>query len=90
MSAKTQFFGLIIDMSWQLAITVIVPILLGVYAGKKVGAEVALTIVGLVVALILSTLVMVRVYKKANSLPVPKLTEKERAAVKKSYEEDDD
>jgi hypothetical protein len=43
-----------------------------------------------VIALLASIAVMWRTMQVANRLPVPKLTESQRRAIKKSYEEEDD
>jgi len=87
---RQQFAVFALNMTWQLAIVVLLPVIGGVELDKKLHTSDTYTIVGLVVALIASGLVMWRTMQAANRLPVPKLTAAERRAVEKSYEEDDD
>ena len=77
-------------MSWQLAIVVLVPVIGGVELGKKLGSPTAWTLAGLAVALVGTVLVMWRAMQAANKLPVPKLTEAQKRAIQKSYEEEDE
>lgn len=86
---KQQFLVAALNMSWQLAVVVLVPILGGVALGKKLGQPTAWTFAGLAVALLGSGVVMWRAMQAANRLPVPKLTDAERRAVQKSYQEED-
>lgn len=83
------FIILALDMTWRLALAVLIPILAGVYLDKLMKSS-AFLFVGLAIALIGVTLVLWRSMKVANSLPVPKLTDAERRAIKKQYEEEDD
>jgi len=76
-------------MSWQLAIVILIPVFVGVQLDKKFGTHYALTFVGLGIALVASGVVMWRAMQAANSIPVPKLTEKQKRDIQKSYEEDD-
>jgi len=78
-----------LNMSWQLALVVLVPIILGVKLGKVAGADTAGTFIGLGIAVIGSIAVMWRTLQTANSLPVPKLTATQRRAIRKQYEEED-
>lgn len=88
--ARQQFLVAALNMSWQLAVVVLVPVIGAVELGKKLGNPSAWIFAGLAVAFILSGLVMWRAMQAANRLPVPKLTDAERRAVQKSYEEEDD
>ena len=89
-SAKQQFVAMALNMSWQLAVVVLVPVIGGVELGKKFGNPTAWTLAGLAIAFIASGAVMWRAMQEANKIPVPKLTDAERKAVKKSYEDEDD
>lgn len=86
---QSQFVSLALTMGWQLAVVVLVPVIGGVELDKVFGTSPVLLLIGLAVALLASTVVMWRMMQTANHLPVPKLTEAQRRAVKKSYEEDD-
>ncbi len=86
---RSQFLNMALNMSWQLAIVVLVPVIGGVYLGKAIGGQVAWTVVGLVVALLGTGVVLRRTLQTANQLPVPKLTAAQKREVQKSSEEDD-
>jgi F0F1-type ATP synthase assembly protein I len=87
---KSQFVGMAVTMGWQLAVAVLVPVIGGVELDKVFDTAPALLIAGLVIALLASIAVMWRTMQVANRLPVPKLTDSQRRAIKKSYEEEDD
>jgi hypothetical protein len=89
-NSRQQFLVAALNMSWQLAVVVLVPLIGGVELGKKLGSPTAWTFVGLGVAFVGAGLVMWRAMQAANKLPVPKLTEAEKRAVRKSYEEEDE
>src|ERR1700760_3942197 len=88
--ASQDFLVMAANMSWQLAIVVLIPIIGGRQLDKAANTSYVFTLIGLAVALIGSTIVMWRSMQVANRLPVPKLTAAQKRAVKKSYEEDDD
>jgi uncharacterized membrane protein len=77
-------------MSWQLAVVVLVPVIGGVELDKVFHATYVFVIAGLIVAMIGSGAVLWRTMQAANRLPVPKLTDEQKRAIQKSYEEDDD
>jgi hypothetical protein len=87
---RRDFFVAAANMSWQLAIVVLVPIIGGAELDKAIGNSYTFTIIGLVLALVLATVVLWRAMQAANRLPVPKLTAAQKRAIRKSYEEDDD
>lgn len=88
-NARSVFLVAAANMSWQLAIVVLLPVVAGVQIDKKLGSGHAWLFVGLAVALVGSVLVMWRTMQIANRLPVPKLTAAEKRAIQKQYEEDD-
>jgi len=79
-----------INMSWQLAIVILAPVLGGVALGNALGAKTAWVLGGVLLAFVGSGVVMWRTMQIANRLPVPKLTAAERRKIQKSYEEEDD
>jgi F0F1-type ATP synthase assembly protein I len=87
---KSQFVSMALTMGWQLAVAVLVPVIGGVELDKAFDTAPALLLTGLGVALLASVAVMWRTMQVANRLPVPKLTDAQRRAIKKSYEEEDD
>jgi len=88
-NTRQQFAIFALNMSWQLAVVVLVPVLGGVELDKVFGATDIYVFVGLAVAVIGSGLVLWRTMKAANQLPVPKLTDDQKRAIQKSYEEED-
>jgi hypothetical protein len=89
-NAQQQFLVAAVNMSWQLAVVVLVPIIGGVELDKGVGNSTVFLYIGLTIALIGSIIVMWRAMQAANQLPVPKLTAAQKRAVRKSYEAEDD
>ena len=87
---RRQFVSATITMSWQLAIVVLVPIIGGVELDKAFGTSHVCLFIGLAIAAIGTTVVLWRTAQAANRIPVPKLTEAQRRAIKKSYEEEDE
>jgi hypothetical protein len=88
--ARRQFAVYALNMSWQLAVVVLVPLLGGVSLDKKLGTTPVWTFIGLGVALVGSAAVLWQAMQAANRLPVPKLTDEQKRKIQKSYEEDDE
>jgi uncharacterized membrane protein len=89
-AARQNFVAMAINMGWQLAIAVLVPVIGGAELDKAFGKSYVFTLIGLGVALVGSGLVLWRSVQVANRLPVPKLTTEQKRAIKKSYEDEDD
>ena len=87
---RSVFLVAVTNMSWQLAIVVMVPIIGGVKLDKVFGTSNIWTFVGLGVAFLASAVVMWRTVQLANKQPVPKLTAAQKREIKKQYEEDDE
>lgn len=83
------FVSMALTMSWQLALVILVPIIAGVRLDKVFSTGETLTFAGLGVAVLGSVAVMWRTLQVANRLPVPKLTDEQKRAIKKAYEEED-
>lgn len=79
-----------VDMTWQLAIAVLVPIIGGVEIGKAAHAKTAGIFIGLGIAVLCSIVVLWRTLRVANQVPVPKLSEAQKREVQKQYESEDD
>lgn len=88
-SPTAIFIGAALDMSWRLALVVLVPIIGGAELDKALSVS-YLLFIGLAVALIGTVLVMQQAVRSANRLPVSKLTAAQRQAVRKAYEAEDD
>jgi hypothetical protein len=89
LSGRSAFVTLGLDMTWKLAIVVLAPIIGGVYLDNAADTGNLFLFMGLALAAVGSTVVMWSTMKKANSLPVPKLSAAEKREVQKRYEEDD-
>ena len=61
-----------LDMSWRLAIAVLVPIIGGFELDSHIGTTPALTVVGFIIAMIGFGLVLWRTTQAASELPAPK------------------
>ena len=84
-----MFWTMAINMSWQLAIVILIPIIAGAKLDNHFDTSYLYTFIGLAVASTLSGVVMWRTLKVANSLPVPKLTAAQKRKIQKQYEEED-
>ena len=89
-SQGQQFIVMALNMSWQLAVAVLLPLLGGVALDKAMDTHYVFTFIGLAVALLGMGAVLWRTLQTANRLPVPKLTEAQKREIQKKYEEDDD
>lgn len=87
--ARRNFLVYAANMGWQLAVTVLVPVIGGAELDKHSGGRHLWVFVGLGLAVIASVLVMWRTVQQTNRLPVPKLTAEQKRAIRKSYEEED-
>lgn len=83
------FVSMALDMSWRLALVVLVPIIGGYYLDQQFSTTPLLTIVGFLLAMGGMSLVMWRTLQEANKLPVPKLTKAQKARLAKLNEEDE-
>lgn len=88
-SDKGIFLGAVLDMSWQLAVAVLVPVIGGAQLDKKLGTSHVFLFMGLALAIALSILVMWHSLQAANKLPTPNLTPAQKRAIKKAYEDED-
>jgi F0F1-type ATP synthase assembly protein I len=72
-NTTSLFVGLALDMSWRLALIVLVPILGGYEIDRHWHTTPLLTIVGIIIAMIGVPLVLRQTLNKVNSLPpIPK------------------
>jgi F0F1-type ATP synthase assembly protein I len=71
-SPSSVFITMALDMSWRLAVAVLVPIIGGFELDKKLDTTPLLTIVGFLLAMGGMALVMWQTLQAANQMPVPK------------------
>ena len=88
-AGRRNFLVFAANMSWQLLIVVLLPIIGGAQLDKRAGGRHLWVFVGLAVAFVASTLVMWRTVQLASRLPVPKLSAAEKREIQKRYEEED-
>jgi F0F1-type ATP synthase assembly protein I len=80
------FFSMGLDMSWRLALSVLVPIVGGAELDNHYKTAPALLIAGFVVAIALAVVTIRRTLKLANNLPFAEITK----GLKKVEDDDDD
>ena len=88
-SSSGIFISMAIDMSWRLAVAVLVPVIGGIELDKALNTTPAFTIAGFALAMIGISVVLWRTLQVANRLPVPKLTAAQKRELKKQNEEDE-
>ena len=90
-TVQRRFVQLALNMGWQLAVVVLVPVIIGAQIDNALNTTSHIFVyIGLALALLGTILVLWRSMQKANSLPVPKLSDEQKQAIKKAYEEEDD
>jgi F0F1-type ATP synthase assembly protein I len=89
-SPSSVFLTMAVDMSWRLALVILVPIIGGYELDQQLNTDSTFLIAGFVLAMIGMGLVFWRTLQVANRLPVPKLTAAQKRAIKKQYDEDDE
>ena len=89
-SPNSMFIGMALDMSWKLAIVVLVPILGGVWCDRHFSTSPVGILVGFALAMIGTGVVLWQAMQTANRLPVPKLTAAQKRKIQRQYEEDDE
>lgn len=82
-SPSGVFVGMALDMSWRLAVVVLVPIIGGFYLDKAFATSPLLTIVGFVLAMAGMALVMKQTVDAANEIPAPTVIKPTKAKKEK-------
>ena len=85
-SITSLFFSMGLDMSWRLALSILIPIIGGVETDKHFNTAPAFLIVGFVLATVLAVVTIRRTLKLANNLPFAEITK----GMKKVEDNDDD
>ncbi|MDB5184394.1 MAG: hypothetical protein JWN38_202 [Candidatus Saccharibacteria bacterium] len=86
------FVGTMLGMSWQMAVAVLVPTILGIQADKHFDTDPYLTLTGLLLATIFSILIVRQAVKNLNTYMMadpPKANPKDTTN-DKDYDDDDD
>ena len=84
---SAAFIGMALEMSWRLAIVVLVPIIGGFYLDEAFNTTPLLVIVGFAVAMGGMYIVMRQTVQAANDLPVPTVIEPETKSKVKTTKE---
>lgn len=82
-SPSSVFVSMALDMSWRLAVVVLVPIIGGFELDSQFDTSPLLTIIGFVLAMAGMGLVMKQTVKEANELPVPTVVKPTKAKKEK-------
>ncbi|HET7060523.1 MAG TPA: AtpZ/AtpI family protein [Candidatus Saccharimonadales bacterium] len=70
---QSVFVGMALDMSWRLAVAVLVPIIGGFELDSHLGTTPLLTVIGFLVAIAGVVIVMRQTVRTANQMPVAKV-----------------
>ncbi|HET7320099.1 MAG TPA: AtpZ/AtpI family protein [Candidatus Saccharimonadales bacterium] len=84
-SINSVFFAMGLDMSWRLALSVLVPIIGGVYLDKAFHTAPVLLIVGFALAILMTVVTIRRTLNLTKELPFVK-----HPLPHKDYKDDDD
>ena len=85
-SVTSLFFSMGLDMSWRLALSVLIPIIGGVELDSHFKSGPIFLVVGFALAIALSIVTIRRTLKLANNLPFAEITK----GLKKVEDDDDD
>jgi len=66
--ARTQFFGATINLSWRLALTVIIPVFIGVWLDKKFDSSPSFVLTSLMLATVGACVAIWSTVKEVNQL----------------------
>ena len=77
-SPTSVFVGMALDMTWRLAIVVLLPIIAGFKLDEKLHMSPLLTITGFLLAMSGTAIVMWQTYTEANAAEVPKPTKEKK------------
>jgi len=89
-SPSSVFLGMGLDMTWRLALVVLIPVIGGAELDKALKTSPLFVLIGLGLAVVGTIFVLWKTLQEANKLPVPKLSDAEKRKIQKQYEEDDD
>jgi F0F1-type ATP synthase assembly protein I len=65
-AAKTQFIGATINLSWRLALTVLIPVIGGVFIDKKFDTSPSFTLAGLMIATVFASMAIWQTVQEVN------------------------
>jgi F0F1-type ATP synthase assembly protein I len=65
-AAKTQFVGATVNLSWRLALTVLIPLLGGIAIDNKFDTSPSFTLAGLMIAVVLACMAIWQTVQEVN------------------------
>lgn len=87
--AQSQLFGSMIGIGWRLALTVLIPVFMGIWADNKFGTKPSFTITALIIAVAASAVVIYRMYKDINEQTSKiKFKKTSKSKIVKGYDDD--
>lgn len=91
-NAGGQLLASMLSIGWRLALTVLIPVFIGLWADNKFGTKPSFALAAFFIAIAASGLVIARSYKEINEqmLAADTSTKKKKKTVKKIIEEDAD
>jgi predicted F0F1-ATPase subunit len=78
MSARQQFIGATLNMSWRLALTVLIPLVGGIKLDQHFGTSPSWTFTGLIIAIFFGCLTVLDTVKEVNRLQAEESKEKKK------------
>ncbi|MDQ2973607.1 MAG: AtpZ/AtpI family protein [bacterium] len=88
--ARSHMVTSMVGVGWRLALTVLIPVFIGIWADAKFETEPSLTLAAFFLAIFGSSVVIARMYKELNDQAKEMKFNKPSKKVMKAYEEDDD
>lgn len=88
--ARSQLVNSMLGVGWRLALTVLIPVFVGIWADDKFGTKPSLTLSALFIAIFASSMVIAKMYKELNERAKQLPTSKKKPKVIKGYDDEDD
>lgn len=79
-SARQQFIGAALNLSWRLALTVLIPLLIGIQLDKKFTDDHSFTLAGFMLAIVFGCMAVWATVKEVNQLQADEEKEKKSRA----------
>ncbi len=86
-NAQSQLMGSMISVGWRLALTILVPVFIGIWLDKKFDTKPSFTLTAFFIAIAISAVVIYQMYKEIND-QTSKLKFKKTKKTIKGYDDD--
>jgi F0F1-type ATP synthase assembly protein I len=88
-NAQSQLMGSMLNVGWRLALTVLIPVFIGIWADNKFGTKPSFTITALFIAVAVSSVVIYQMYKDINiQTSKMKFKKTNKSKIIKGYDDD--